>query len=155
MKPKIDVRIQTNDFDIDSEIGVLTKNQFEIGAVTIFIGLVRDLSEKKDLRYMDLEHYPGMTEKALENICNEAAQRWKILGLTVIHRVGRLFPGDNIVLVLVSSKHRGDAYNSNEFIMDFLKSNAPIWKKETSKVGSYWVGARTSDIDSLKATRNG
>ena len=148
--------IQEQDFD-QGELYAQLQSQASAktigntGAIVTFTGLVRDFNNAGDIDGIELEHYPGMTEKALEDICNEAAQRWKISGLTVIHRVGRLFPGDNIVLVLVSSKHRGDAYNSNEFIMDFLKSKAPIWKKETSKVGSYWVGARTSDIDSLKA----
>ena len=149
MVPKIKIMIQNADFHVDTEIKELSQNQLGTGAVTVFLGLVRDLSARNELKYIELEHYPGMTEKALHEICLEAVRRWKINGITVIHRIGRLSPGENIVLVLVSAKHRREAHLSSEFIMDFLKSKVPIWKKETSASDSKWISVRESDSTSL------
>jgi molybdopterin synthase catalytic subunit len=109
------------------------------------VGLVRDANDGSDVRGMTLEHYPGMTEKALEDICAQANARWDLLDIVVIHRVGRLVPGDRIVLVGVASGHRGEAFAACEFIMDYLKTRAPFWKKEDTPAGARWVEARESD----------
>ena len=118
-----------------------------MGAVATFIGYVRDLNEGTGVSRMTLEHYPGMTERALEDICGEALERWDLVDLRVVHRVGALDPGEAIVLVAVSSAHRGEAFAACEFVMDYLKTQAPFWKKEETPEGSRWVEARSSDDD--------
>ena len=137
------VSVQEADFDVGAEIAALTADNDATGAVASFVGLVRN--EGNALDAMTLEHYPGMTEKAIVAIVAEARQRWSLLGVRVIHRIGRLLPGDRIVLVVTSSKHRGDAFAACEFIMDYLKTQAPFWKKEETGQGASWVEARDSD----------
>jgi molybdopterin synthase catalytic subunit len=139
------VRVQEAPFDAGREIAALTGGRRDVGAVATFVGLVRDLNEGSPVSRMSLEHYPGMTERALEEICAEAARRWDLLDSRVVHRVGPLEPGDAIVLVAVSSAHRGDAFAACEFIMDYLKTRAPFWKKEVTPDGERWVEARASD----------
>ena len=131
------VSIQTDDFDLSTEVIDISMNA-RTGAVASFVGLVREVP-------MTLEHYPGMTETSVNRIVEEARSRWEILDLVVIHRYGDLQPGDQIVLVAIASSHRGDAFAACEFIMDFLKSQAPFWKKEHRPDGSRWVDARESD----------
>jgi molybdopterin synthase catalytic subunit len=139
------VRVQTEDFDVGLEIQALRRNNPKVGAVAAFVGLVRDVNEGESIRDMVLEHYPGMTEKALEDIVNQAKDRWDVIDILVIHRVGPLKPTDQIVLVAVASGHRGDAFAACEFIMDYLKTRAPFWKKEQTPSGTRWVEARESD----------
>ncbi|MDH3388925.1 MAG: molybdenum cofactor biosynthesis protein MoaE [Gammaproteobacteria bacterium] len=143
------IRIQNEDFDTVAVQQELVAGRSEVGAIASFIGLVRDLADNP-LQQMTLEHYPGMTEKALERIADLACQRWQVLDLAIIHRVGALRPADQIVLVMVASAHRGDAFAACEFIMDYLKNEAPFWKKETSSGGEKWVEARKSDIFAQK-----
>ncbi len=139
------VRIQTEDFDIGAAVAQLRKGNAKIGAIASFIGLVRDMNEGDDVSTMTLEHYPGMTEKALEDIVAQAKSRWELYDALVVHRVGRLLPLDQIVLVVVTSAHRGDAFSACEFLMDYLKTQAPFWKKEDTAKGARWVDARESD----------
>ena len=139
------VRVQTEDFDTGAELEALTRGRADVGAVASFVGLVRDANDGHAIRGMTLEHYPGMTEKALEDICRQAHARWDIIDSVVIHRVGALKPGDRIVLVGVSSAHRGEAFAACEFIMDYLKTRAPFWKREETPQGMRWVEARDSD----------
>lgn len=139
------VRVQTEDFDIGAEIVRLRAGNPKIGAVASFIGLVRDVNDGSAVAGLTLEHYPGMTEKALEAIVEEARGRWNIIDVAVIHRVGSLKPADQIVLVIVVGAHRGEAFAACEFIMDFLKTRAPFWKKETTGAGVRWVEARATD----------
>jgi molybdopterin synthase catalytic subunit len=139
------VRIQTADFDAGAETLELRRGNPKIGAIASFVGLVRDVNDGESVKGMTLEHYPGMTEKALENIVSEAQSRWDVLDALVIHRVGPLLPTDQIVLVVVSSAHRGEAFAACEFIMDYLKTRAPFWKKEQTAQGARWVEARESD----------
>ncbi len=139
------IRIQTEDFNLASLNRELLGGRSDVGAIASFIGLVRDL-EGDPLQQMTLEHYPGMTEKALQGIAEKAQARWQVADLAIIHRVGALKPADQIVMVSVLSAHRGDAFAACEFIMDYLKTEAPFWKKETSEQGSNWVDARKSDI---------
>ncbi|HEY2864353.1 MAG TPA: molybdopterin synthase catalytic subunit MoaE [Casimicrobiaceae bacterium] len=139
------VRVQTGDFDIAREIALLRGNDARVGAVASFIGIVRDQNDAATVRTLTLEHYPGMTEKALAGIVDEARKRWSIYDAVVVHRVGELAPGDQIVLVAVSGAHRGDAFAACEFIMDYLKTRAPFWKKESTPEGERWVEARASD----------
>ncbi|OIP18782.1 MAG: molybdenum cofactor biosynthesis protein MoaE [Betaproteobacteria bacterium CG2_30_59_46] len=139
------VRIQTEDFDLGAEILHLRRGNTGIGAVASFVGLVRDLNHGTTITEMTLEHYPGMTEKALAEIVEEAKRRWNIIDALVIHRIGPLKPTDQIVLVAVSGAHRGDAFAACEFIMDYLKTRAPFWKKEQTEAGAHWVDARESD----------
>jgi molybdopterin synthase catalytic subunit len=139
------LRVQAEDFDAGLELEALAKGRTDVGAVASFIGFVRDTNDGHAIGGMTLEHYPGMTEKALAQICREAAGRWRILDTLVIHRIGALAPGDRIVLVGVSSAHRGDAFEACEFIMDYLKTRAPFWKKEATPEGERWVEARASD----------
>ena len=141
------VRVQTDDFDIGAEIAALRAGDPRVGAVASFIGTVRDVNEGAGVATMTLEHYPGMTEKALEEICAQARSRWDILDLLVVHRYGELKPLDQIVLVAVTSAHRGEAFAACEFVMDFLKTRAPFWKKEVTPQGARWVDARASDDD--------
>jgi molybdopterin synthase catalytic subunit len=139
------VRVQAEDFDIGKEIAALRRDNPRIGAIASFIGAVRDLNEGDSVAEMTLEHYPGMTEKSVEEIITQARGRWDIMDALVIHRVGTLKPLDQIVLVVVSSAHRGDAFAACEFIMDYLKTRAPFWKKEQTARGARWVDARAAD----------
>jgi molybdopterin synthase catalytic subunit len=139
------VRVQQEDFDVGREIEALRGRDARIGAVAVFIGLVRDMNDAAAVATLTLEHYPGMTEKALAGIVDEAKSRWRIFDATVIHRVGELKPTDQIVLVAVSSAHRREAFEACEFIMDYLKTRAPFWKKEQTPAGPRWVEARESD----------
>jgi molybdopterin synthase catalytic subunit len=139
------VRIQHEDFDVGREIAALRAGNAQIGAVASFIGVVRDLNDGDRVAAMTLEHYPGMTEKAIEAIIAQASGRWQLYDALVIHRIGRLAPLDQIVLVVVASAHRGDAFAACEFIMDYLKTRAPFWKKEQTPDGARWVEARASD----------
>ncbi len=143
------VRIQEHDFDLTDEIALLRKDHAQIGAVAIFIGTVRDLNEGAQVKAMTLEHYPGMTEKALQDIIDQAKGRWDLKDALVIHRVGPLRPQDQIVLVAVTSAHRGEAFAACEFIMDYLKTLAPFWKKEDTPAGARWVDARVSDDQAM------
>jgi len=139
------VRVQEADFDVGRELEVLTGGRTDVGALASFVGLVRSANDGRGVSAMTLEHYPGMTEKALDDICREAAARWDVLETLVIHRVGALKPGDRIVLVGVTSAHRGESFAACEFIMDYLKTRAPFWKKEATSEGEKWVEARASD----------
>jgi molybdopterin synthase catalytic subunit len=141
------VRVQTEDFDSGAEIARLRRSDPRVGAVASFIGLVRDVNEGDKVSALFLEHYPGMTERELEKICVEARARWDILDTLVIHRVGSLAPTDQIVLVAVTGAHRGEAFAACEFIMDYLKTRAPFWKREDTPEGQRWVEARVSDDD--------
>ncbi|HSQ03026.1 MAG TPA: molybdopterin synthase catalytic subunit MoaE [Burkholderiales bacterium] len=139
------VRVQAEDFDAGAEIAAMRRGNPAIGAVVSFVGAVRDVNEGDAVSGMTLEHYPGMTEKAIGKIVTEALGRWKIADVKVIHRIGTLKPGDQIVLVVVAGAHRGDAFAACEFVMDYLKTRAPFWKKEQTRAGSRWVDARASD----------
>ncbi len=139
------VRVQTEDFDVGRELEGLTRGRKDVGGLASFVGLVRDVNDGHAIGGMTLEHYPGMTEKALEDICAQAHARWDLIDTLVIHRVGALVPGDRIVLVGVASAHRGEAFEACEFIMDYLKTRAPFWKKEDTPSGPRWVEARASD----------
>ncbi len=139
------IRIQTEDFDTGAELARLRAGDRRVGAVAAFIGTVRDVNEGSGVAAMTLEHYPGMTEKSLEAIVARARDRWDLLDVLVIHRVGDLLPTDQIVLVGVTSAHRGEAFAACQFIMDYLKTEAPFWKRESTPTGTRWVEARTSD----------
>ncbi|MGH8809184.1 MAG: molybdopterin synthase catalytic subunit MoaE [Noviherbaspirillum sp.] len=143
------IRVQTQDFDLGKEVAELRAGKPEVGAVVSFIGTVRDMNDGAGVSEMELEHYPGMTEKALEDIVEQAHARWSIIDALVIHRVGPLQPLDQIVLVVVTSAHRGEAFAACEFIMDYLKTQAPFWKKEQTPQGARWVDARVADDDAL------
>ena len=144
------IRVQTEDFDLNAEITALRADSPQIGAVVSFVGTVRDMNEGASVAAMELEHYPGMTEKALQDIVERARQRWQIVDALVIHRVGPLLPKDQIVLVAVTSAHRGEAFDACEFIIDYLKTEAPFWKKEQTPQGARWVDARVTDDVALK-----
>jgi len=139
------VRVQTEDFDVSRELAQLRGDDRAVGAVTAFIGTVRDVNDDARIDSMTLEHYPGMTEKALGDIVDAAKSRWDIVDALVIHRVGALAPSDQIVLVGVTSAHRGEAFAACEFIIDYLKTQAPLWKKEETSKGARWVEARAAD----------
>ena len=139
------MRVQAGDFDVGAETAAMRRGNPKIGAIACFVGVVRDLNEGADVAEMTLEHYPGMTEKALEKIVAEARGRWNIYDVLVVHRVGTLKPADQIVLVVVASAHRGEAFQACEFLMDYLKTRAPFWKKEKTPEGGRWVDARTAD----------
>lgn len=139
------IAVQEQAFDLGAEVDAMRARRTDIGAVASFVGCVRDLNEGAGVTAMTLEHYPGMTEKALAALVEEARARWALLDVTLIHRVGRLRPGDPIVLVAVASSHRGEAFAACEFIMDALKTRAPFWKKEETSTGAHWVAARASD----------
>jgi molybdopterin synthase catalytic subunit len=143
------VSIQTQDFDLSAEVARLRANQKGVGAVCTFIGTVRDRNDGQSISTMELEHYPGMTEKSIEAMIDEAHQRFDIFGARVIHRVGLLQPLDQIVLVAVTSAHRGESFQACEFLMDYLKTQAPFWKKEQTPEGARWVDARVSDDAAL------
>ncbi|HTJ97696.1 MAG TPA: molybdopterin synthase catalytic subunit MoaE [Rhodocyclaceae bacterium] len=148
------VSVQEADFDLSAEVKALTAGNNLAGAVASFVGLVRDNNDGTGVADMTLEHYPGMTEKALDEIAIKAGERWELLGVRIIHRVGHLMPGDQIVLVVVSSPHRGNSFAACEFIMDYLKTQAPFWKKETTAEGSRWVDARVSDDEAMAKWRD-
>ena len=144
------VRTQTQDFDAGAEIAALRKGNPKIGAVASFIGVCRDANDGEAVKKMTLEHYPGMTEKAIEKIISEARRRWDVMDALVIHRIGELKPTDQIVLVVVTGAHRGEAFAACEFIMDYLKTRAPFWKKEETPQGARWVEARASDDEAAE-----
>ena len=139
------IRIQESDFDLSAEVKALRRADPRVGAVVTFLGTVRDMNDGSQVKGMTLEYYPGMTEKALQEILDQAAERWDIYKTLVIHRVGPLLPEDQIVLVAVTSAHRGEAFSACEFIMDYLKTAAPFWKKEDTPQGARWVDARITD----------
>nr|WP_326531651.1 molybdenum cofactor biosynthesis protein MoaE [Rhodoferax sp.] len=148
------VSIQTADFDVAAEIALLRLNDHRVGAVCSFIGTVRDRNQTAtdpagSVQSMELEHYPGMTEKAIEEMMDEAHRRFDIFGTRVIHRIGLLQPPDQIVLVAVTSAHRGESFKACEFLMDYLKTQAPFWKKEQTAAGAQWVDARVTDDAAL------
>ncbi|MFP5466332.1 MAG: molybdopterin synthase catalytic subunit MoaE [Gammaproteobacteria bacterium] len=143
------VSIQTDDFDLSTEVARLREGHKGVGAVCTFVGTVRDRNDGQSVSAMELEHYPGMTEKAIEAMIDEAFRRFDILGARVIHRVGPLQPLDQIVLVAVTSAHRGQSFQACEFLMDYLKTQAPFWKKEQTPEGARWVDARVSDDAAL------
>lgn len=148
MKPRLFVGVQQADFDIAAEIDAMADGRTDIGAVVTFTGLVRDMTKARDgkpVSAMELEHYPGMTERSLVAILDEAAARWPLQGATIIHRHGPLLPGDRIVLAAAASPHRKAAFEACEFLMDYLKTRAPFWKKETTPDGASWVDARDED----------
>ena len=143
------VSIQTEDFDLSAEVARLRAGQKGVGAVCTFVGTVRDRNDGQSVSTMELEHYPGMTEKAIEEMIDEAHRRFDIFGARVIHRVGLLQPLDQIVLVAVTSAHRGESFQACEFLMDYLKTQAPFWKKEDTPEGARWVDARVADDKAL------
>lgn len=143
------VLIQTADFDVSAELKILHNQNAKVGAICSFLGVARDFNEGQDVQILELEHYPGMTEKSIEAMIDEAFKKFDILGARVIHRVGPLAPLDNIVLVAVTSMHRGQSFLACEFLMDYLKTQAPFWKKEQTANGSHWVDARVSDDKAL------
>jgi molybdopterin synthase catalytic subunit len=144
------VRIQTEDFDLSQEVKQLRAGDARVGAVATFVGTVRDRNDGSDVAAMTLEHYPGMTEKSLEEIIEKAKARWDIFDVLIIHRVGSLNIEDQIVLTAVTSAHRGEAFAACEYVMDYLKTLAPFWKKEDTPEGARWVDARLSDDEALK-----
>ena len=144
------VRVQTGDFDVGAELAHLRSRDRSVGAVAAFIGTVRDVNDAAAITGMTLEHYPGMTEAALEDIVVDARRRFDVADVVVIHRVGPLVPGDQIVLVGVTSAHRAMAFDACEFVMDMLKTRAPFWKKERTPEGERWVEARASDDEAAR-----
>jgi molybdopterin synthase catalytic subunit len=146
----VSVKVQTEDFSPQAVVEALCKGRADIGAVVTFIGLVRDSAQAESISAMELEHYPGMTEKALQDIVDQAHQRWQLQGVSIIHRVGKLRPAEQIVMLAVASPHRGEAFQACEFMIDFLKTRAPFWKKEYTPQGAHWVDARESDSTALK-----
>lgn len=140
------IQIQEEDFDVGAINRQLLADRTDVGAITCFIGLVRDLPNSQ-LQEMTLQHYPGMTEKSLQKIVEQASQRWQVQDCAIVHRVGSLKPADQIVLVSVLSAHRKDAFSACEFIMDYLKTDAPFWKKEIDEHGENWVEAKDSDAN--------
>ena len=143
------VSIQTQDFELGAEVAALRAGDHGVGAVASFVGTVRERSDGRTVSSMELEHYPGMTERAIEAMIDEAESRFDIRAARVVHRVGLLAAGDQIVLVAVTSSHRGQAFQACEFLMDYLKTQAPFWKKETTPDGARWVDARVADDAAL------
>jgi molybdopterin synthase catalytic subunit len=139
------VRVQTHDFDLGAEVAALRAGNPAVGAVASFVGLARDRNEGNPVSALTLEHYPGMTERALEAICARARTRWALIDVLIVHRVGEVRPLDQIVLVAVAATHRGEAFAACEFVMDYLKTEAPFWKREETAHGALWVDARESD----------
>jgi molybdopterin synthase catalytic subunit len=140
-----EVRVQQEDFDLSTEVARLRADNPRVGAVVTFVGAVRDMNDGASVAEMELEHYPGMTERSLRNIVEQAFARWPLSGALVIHRVGPLKPMELIVLVACSAAHRGEAFAACEFIIDYLKTDAPFWKKEQTPDGARWVDARVTD----------
>ena len=149
------VRVQTADFDVAQEIATLRAHDPRVGAVVTFIGTVRDMNEGEHVLQMTLEHYSGMTEKALDAIVAQARQRFDIYDALVVHRVGDLRPTDQIVLVAVTGAHRGEAFDACRFVIDYLKTEAPFWKKEQTPEGGRWVDARTTDDEAAARWKTG
>ncbi len=147
------VRVQEDDIDVGAELAAIRRQRPQIGAIASFVGLVREVNEGTGVIEMTLEHYPGMTEKALQATVRQAAQRWAIIDAVVIHRVGRLLPTDQIVLVAVAGVHRGEAFAACQFIIDDLKTRAPFWKREVTPSGARWVEARPADDLAAKRWR--
>jgi molybdopterin synthase catalytic subunit len=145
------IRVQTEDFDIGAEITRITEGNTEIGGLASFVGLVRDYAGDEKISAMTLEHYPGMTEKKLEALEAEARERWKLQDVLIVHRYGRLEPGDRIVLVVTASPHREASLESCQFLIDWLKTKAPFWKLEERESGAQWVESR--ETDSVAAER--
>jgi molybdopterin synthase catalytic subunit len=145
MTANVTIRIQQGDFDIAREIAALTKGRTDIGAVVSFSGICRGQEDGGPIAALTLEHYPGMAEAEIARHTETAMARWPLTGLSVIHRVGRITPGENIVLVLTASQHRQAAFAAAEFLMDYLKANAPFWKREESADGTHWIDARSHD----------
>jgi molybdopterin synthase catalytic subunit len=139
------VRVQQNDFDVGAELAALRGANPRVGAIASFVGLARDLNEGREVLEMTLEHYPGMTERALEDIVAQARQRWDIIDALIVHRIGPIAPLEQIVLVAVTGMHRHDAFEACRFLIDYLKTDAPFWKKERTPEGPRWVEARASD----------
>lgn len=139
------IRVQTEDFDIGQEIKTLTGGRTDIGAIVTFTGTVRDMAGGETITEMVLEHYPGMTEKELERIESDARERWPLQSSLIIHRYGALKPGDNIVLVITTSAHREAAFSAARFLMDYLKTQAPFWKREKTQNSDHWVNAKEED----------
>ena len=139
------IRIQQADFDVAAEIAALTRGRNDVGAVVSFSGICRGSENGEPIAALTLEHYPGMAEAEIKRHADEAISRWPLTGLTVVHRVGRIKPGENIVLVLAASPHRQAAFQAAEFLMDYLKANAPFWKREESRNGTSWIAARGHD----------
>lgn len=150
----IRIRVQPEVFNAGQEIEAITCDRRDVGAVVNFLGYVRDFNERPDVVALTLEHYPGMTEQSLHEIAESAQARWPLQAITIIHRIGRLTPGDPIVLVAVASAHRQAAFDACNFVMDYLKTQAPFWKKEHSRSGEYWVAARHSDSDAVRRWEN-
>jgi len=148
------ISIQKNDFSLADEVNLLEDNNNEDGAIVTFCGRVRNNNLGREVKGLTLEHYPGMTEKALQKIMDTARTKWSLGRITVIHRIGKLLIGEQIVFVGVTSKHRSDAFAANEFIMDFLKVKAPFWKKELTSQGEEWLEARTSDTTKANEWNN-
>jgi molybdopterin synthase catalytic subunit len=147
----VSVAVQAEDFDIGREIAALAADRTDIGAIVTFSGVVRGTSEGSELSSMELEHYPGMTEAELTHVEAEAHKRWPLQSTRIVHRIGTLVPGDNIVLVVTTSAHRQAAFEAAAFLMDYLKTRAPFWKKETDASGAgHWVDARESDDEALE-----
>lgn len=144
------VRVQAADFDVAAELAQLRADNARVGGIVSFVGTVRDLNDGADVAEMELEHYPGMTEQSIDAIIEQAKQRWPIYAALVVHRVGPLKPSEQIVLVAVTAAHRGEAFAACEFIIDYLKTEAPFWKKEQTPQGARWVDARVSDDAALK-----
>lgn len=144
------IQVQTQDFSLQEEVERLRQAGAGTGAIVSFVGLVRDYHEDQPVQALTLEHYPAMTEKSLRQIAAEASQRWPLLDLTIIHRVGELMPADQIVLVVVSSAHRAAAFSACEFVMDYLKTRAPFWKKTRSDDSEFWVQSRSTDDEAAK-----
>ncbi|HXY98393.1 MAG TPA: molybdenum cofactor biosynthesis protein MoaE [Stellaceae bacterium] len=144
------IRVQREDFDVGAELEALTRGKTGIGGVTSFLGLVRDLAGERRIGAMTLEHYPGMTERALTEIEAEARRRWPLDAVLIIHRYGRLEPGERIVLVATASAHRQAAFDSCQFLIDWLKTKAPFWKLEETPEGPRWVEAQVSDDEATK-----
>ena len=143
------VSIQTEDFNLDAEVELLRKNDKRVGAICTFTGTVRDRNDGLNVSSMELEHYPGMTEKAIEAMVDDAHKRFDIYGVRVVHRVGLLQPLDQVVMVAVTSAHRAESFKACEFLMDYLKTQAPFWKKEQTPEGARWVDARVTDDAAL------
>ena len=143
------VNIQTEDFNLSTEVDALRRDDKRVGAICTFTGTVRDRNDGLNVSSMELEHYPGMTEKAIEAMIDEAAKRFDIFGARVVHRIGLLQPLDQVVLVAVTSAHRGESFKACEFLMDYLKTQAPFWKKEQTPEGARWVDARVTDDTAL------
>ena len=148
------IRIQTQDFDLSTEVARLRDGDLRVGAVCAFVGTVRDMQAltrqpEDEVQAMELEHYPGMTEDSIAKMVDQAHARFDFFDAVVVHRVGRLLPADQIVLVAVTSAHRGESYKACEFLMDYLKTQAPFWKKEQTPAGAHWVDARVSDDQAL------